>query len=122
MTAQLDPELVPVDQLLDAWARDAREGGQGGGMHPLERLRLIHDGAVLGAAQLSNDEIMILVDRAYLDSPPRTKALLSAWYKSSAPAQVKAHRLGISRAALYTHWRAALWYLRGALRTKGLTI
>jgi hypothetical protein len=121
MTAQLDPDLIPIDQLLDAWARDGREG-RGGGMHPLERLRLIHDGAVLGAAQLSNDEILILVDRAYLDSPERTRALLDVWYKSGTPAQVKAYRLGISRAALYVHWRAALWYLRGVLRTRGLTI
>jgi hypothetical protein len=121
MTAQLDPDLIKIDQLLDAWARDGRPG-QGGGMHPLERLRLIHDGVVLGGDRLSNDEIMILLDQAYLTSPPRTKALLDVWYKSSSPAQVKAHRLGISRAALYTHWRAALWYLLGVLREKGLTL
>jgi hypothetical protein len=121
MSATLDPDLQPVDQLLDAWARDARQG-QGGGMHPLERLRLLHDGVVLGGEQLSNDEILILVDRVYLDSPPRTKALLDVWYKSSSPAQVKAHRLGISRAALYTHWRATLWFFRGALRSRGLCI
>lgn len=121
MTAQLDPELVPVDQLLDAWARDARTG-TGGGMHPLERLRLIHDGAVLGGAQLSNDEIMILVDQTFLASPPRTKLLIEIWYRVGSPVTVKAKRLGISRDMIYKHWRDALWYLKGALRAKGLHV
>jgi hypothetical protein len=121
MTASLDPELQPVNQLLDAWARDAREG-QGGGMHPLERLRLLHDGAVLGGERLSNDEILILVDRVYLDSPPRTKALIDAWYKSNSPVQTKAYRLGISRTTIYRHWNITLSYFRGALRARGLMI
>lgn len=123
MTATIDPELVAVDKLLDAWARDAREGGQGGGMHPLERLRLLHDGAVFGSdAPMSNDEILIIVDRAYLMCPVRTRAVLSAWYKSQAPAEVKARRLGISRTALYTHWKSALWFIRGVLIARGLRV
>lgn len=121
MTAQLDPELVPTDNLLDAWARDGRQG-QGGGMHPLEIMRLLHEGAVLGADKLSTDEILILVDKTYLASPARTKALIDVWYKSPAPVTVKAKRLGISRAALYVQWRAVLWYVRGALRAQGLGI
>jgi hypothetical protein len=48
--------------------------------------------------------------------------MIDAWYKSASPAQVKANRLGISRAALYTHWRATLWFFRGALRSRGLCI
>jgi hypothetical protein len=121
MTSNLDPELVATDQLLDAWARDARRG-TGGGMHPLERLRLIHDGVILGPPEMSNDDILMIVDRAYLECPEKTRALISIWYKSNAPAQVKAHRLGISRAALYSHWRAALWFLRGLLRGRGLSV
>lgn len=121
MTVKIDPELVAVDRILDAWARDARDTGAGGGMHPLERLRLLHDGAVFGS-KMSNDEIMIIVDRAFLMCPVRTQAILSVWYRSNAPAQVKAHRLGISRTALYNHWRAALWFIRGALVARGLRV
>lgn len=121
MTVKLDQELAPTDQLLDAWARDGRQG-QGGGMHPLEVMRLLHEGQVLGSDKLSTDEILIIVDKTYLTSPVKTKALIDVWYKSSAPAQVKAKRLGISRAALYTHWKAVLWYFRGALRAQGLHV
>ena len=81
MAAQLDADLAPTDQLLDAWARDGRQG-QGGGMHPLEVMRLMHEGQVLGAEKLSTDEILILVDKTYLASPPRTKALIDVWYLS----------------------------------------
>jgi hypothetical protein len=121
MPAQLEADLAPTDQLLDAWARDGREG-QGGGMHPLEVMRLIHEGAVLGADKLSTDEILILVDKTYLASPARTKALIDVWYKSPLPVTVKAKRLGISRAAMYTQWKAMLWYFRGALRSSGLIV
>jgi hypothetical protein len=122
MKTNLDPELVATDKLLDAWARDGRRGTGGGGMHPLERLRLLHDGVVLGPPDMSNDEVMIIVDRAVLDSPERTRLLLATWYKSNSPSQVKARRLGISRSALYTHWRAALWYIRGLLRGRGISV
>lgn len=126
MSATIDPELVGVDSLLEAWARDAREGGQGGGMHPLERLRLLQLGAVFvagGERAMSNDEIMIIVDRAYLLCPERTRAILTVWYKSgNAPAEVKARRLGISRNTLYAQRRAALWFIRGILIARGLRV
>jgi hypothetical protein len=123
MTAQLDPELVAVNSLMEAWGRDARDTGSRGGMHPLERLRLLHDGAVFGC-EMSNDEIMISVDRVFLMCPARTRAMLLVWYRSHAhaPSTVKSHRLGISRTALYNHWRAALWFIRGALVARGLRV
>jgi hypothetical protein len=65
---------------------------------------------------------MIAVDQAILRSPERVKAVITVWYKNRGPAEVKAKRLGISRAALYIHWKAALWFLRGALRARGLAV
>jgi hypothetical protein len=120
MAVKLDPELTATDALLDAWSRDGKFG-IGGGMHPLEVMRLLHEGEAL-SPQLSNDEVMIIVDQTVLRSPPRVKAFVTNWYKSNAPAQVKAHRLGISRSALYVEWKAVLWFMRGCFRSKGISV
>jgi hypothetical protein len=121
MTVALSSELVPTDNLLDAWARD-RWQGLGGGLHPLEVMRLLHEGVALGEEKLSTDDILIIVDQAYLRSPPKTKALVSVWYQDRGAVVTKAKRLGISRSALYTEWRATLHYFRGVFRTKGLKV
>lgn len=120
MSACLDPDLQPTDRLLDVWARDDRQGG--GGPHPLVTLALLHDGEVLGGAPLSPDDVMIVVDKAYLSSPPRVQAFLRVWYKSPDAAPTKARRLGISRSALYVEWKATLWFMRGSLRARGLHV
>jgi hypothetical protein len=117
----LYPALQPTDRLLDIWSRDDRSIG-GGGLHPLEVMRLLQEGQVLGPEQLSNDAVMIIVDQSILKSPADVQAFLKVWYKSHAPSHVKADRLQISRAALYTRWHAMLWYMRGTFRGKGLHV
>jgi hypothetical protein len=121
VTVSLSPELVPTDNLLDAWARD-RWQGLGGGLHPLEVMRLLHEGVALGKERLSTDDILIIVDQTYLQSPAKTKALVTVWYQDRGAVISKAKRLGISRSALYIEWKATLHYFRGAFRTKGLHV
>lgn len=118
----IDPELQTVDRLCDAWARDGYYGSMGsGGMNPLEVLRLLAEGQVIGGA-VSNDEIMIAVDQSILKAPARYKSTLTVWYKTPHPVEVKAKRLGLSRTALYTEWKMALAYLRGALHARGISV
>lgn len=121
MRTALDPALQPTDRLLDIWSREDRAIGSGG-LHALEVMRLLHEGQVLGPDQLSNDAVMIIVDQSILKSPADVQAFLKVWYKSPAPSHVKADRLKISRAALYTRWHAMLWYMRGTFRGKGLQV
>lgn len=121
MAALLDPGLQPTDRLLDIWAREDRPIG-GGGLHPLEVLKLLQDGQVLGPDNLTNDEVMIIVDQSVLKSPPEVREFLKVWYKNPAPVHIKAVRIGLSRTAIYTRWHAMLWYMRGTFREKGLAV
>ena len=118
----LDPELEPTDRLLDIWSKDRWDSGVGGSsLHPLEVMRLLHDGETLGGT-LSNDDVMIIVDQAVLKSPQRIRLLTTVWYKTYAPVETKAKRLGISRSALYVEWRMSLSYHRATLRAKGVAV
>lgn len=121
MRPALDPALQATDRLLDIWSRDDRAIG-GGGLHPLEVMRLLQEGQVLGPEQLSNDAVMIIVDQSILKSPADVQAFLKIWYKNPAPVRVKAQRIGVSPRTIYTRWNANLWYMRGTFRAKGLAV
>jgi len=123
MTGDLDPSLVPTDSLLDIWSREGRASIPGqGGLHPLEAMKLMHEGQVLGPEQLSPDAVMIIVDQTVIRSPVEVKAFINEWYKSRAPSHVKAARLGLSRTGLYTKRTAYLWFMRGKFSEKGLRV
>jgi hypothetical protein len=109
---------------MDIWGREWRsEGGGGGGMHPLERMRLPMEGYDLAPEHIENGTIMVMVDKTVLAAPASTKRLLHLWYREyRLPSDVRASRLGISRATLYIEWKASLHCMRGALRTKGLQV
>lgn len=120
--ARIDPDLETVDRLCDIWSKDGYYTGTGeAGLHPLEVMRLLSDGEVLGG-KLSDDQVMIAVDQSILKSPPRIRSVLTVWYKHPGPAEVKAKRLSISRRALYTEWKMALVHLRATLRERGLAV
>jgi hypothetical protein len=118
---KIDPDLEATDRLLDIWSMDRYEGGERRGLHPLEVMRLLHDDELPGE-KISNDEVMIIVDQAVLRAPRRVRATVEAWYRGSGPAEVKAKRLGISRAALYSEWKMSVAYMRATFRSKGLAV
>ena len=119
MKTELDQEIKPIDNLAVRYYQFSHDRAP---MHPLERLRLLHDGAVLGGAPLDMPNDLLAFDQIFARAPQFTKAVMDVWYKSPAPANVKASRLHISRAALYMHWKSSLWYFRGGLHARGLTI
>lgn len=118
--SRLDPDLIKTDALLDIWARDGRVG-DGGGIHPLEVMRLLHEGQILGET-LSNDEVMIIMDQNFMRSPPRVKSFFTVWYKQGGSSDQKAKRLGMSRASLYIELKLNLAFFRGGLRASGLDV
>jgi hypothetical protein len=114
----LEAELKPVDAVAVRYYDSQREFGP---MHPLERLRLLKDGAVFGGPSEIYPDDLAAFDSAHAHAPTATKLLMDVWYKSGDPSYLKAARLGISRAALYVRWKSALWYFKGALEKKSLT-
>lgn len=117
---QLDPELQATDEVIDRWRRQTRDS------NPMARspLAVMVDQAE-GAALPGGDEWLgddvIAMDRVYAKSPPRVRAFVSTWY-GPGTSEVKAARLGISRAAIYIEWKATLWFIRGMLLAFGVRV
>ncbi len=116
----LHERLVPVDELGKRWARWGEDRPS---LHPLEAMRLLHDGAVLGGgSKLMPDDIRAF-DEVLCAAPEEKNALLKLWYmkRHLTSAQI-ADRLRISRSSLYIYRNDALWYMLGALNTKGVKL
>ena len=118
--ATIDQELVRVDSLASRWASGTRNGG--GSLHPLEALRLMKDGAVLGGTVPPMPDDVLAFDQVYASSPARTKSVVEVWYRQGGSAKQKARRLNIARATLYLEWKTALSYFRGRLHAKGFDL
>ena len=119
MSAQLDPALVGIDSLIERWARLDRPTRQ---LHPLEAMRLMRDGAVLGGGSGEVSDDVAAFDRCYCDAPEGKRALVTAIYCRRAPMSTIAGRLGISRSTLYAEWRASLEFFKGAMWAKGYKV
>ncbi len=116
---KLDAELRGVDALAERYYRNQHVRGP---LHPLEAMRLMHDGAILGGAPIVMADDELAFDQIYATAPVRERSTMDCWYKGAGSAADKAKRLHISRATLYLHWKTALSYFRGRLHAKGLTI
>jgi hypothetical protein len=69
-----------------------------------------------------DDEMAIKVDRIVQhDLVPKYHTLAVSWYKSQAPREVIARKMGLpGRSSLYPEWRAMLSYLRGRFQGVGI--
>lgn len=114
--ATLDPSLVKVDALASRWARGERESSP---LHPLEAIRLLHDGAVLGGGRIPTPDDILKFDQCLNESPPN-RWIIVLWYQTGGSVKQKAKRIGISRAQLYIEWRNTLSYIRGWLHAHGI--
>lgn len=115
----LDSELEPVDRLAGRWASGDRPTGS---LHPLEAIRLLHDGAVLGGGHIPTPDDVLKFDECYMQSSVRDRSLITVWYTTGGSSEQKAKRLGISRATLYVEWKRTLSYFRGWLSAHGIDI
>jgi hypothetical protein len=116
---KLDPRLENVDRLAMRWAAGEREHRS---LHPLEAIRLLHDGAVLGGGPIPTPDDLVLFDRCLNMCSARERLVIQVWYCTWATAEQKAKQLGVSRATLYNEWKSTLSYFRGWLRGHGLDI
>jgi hypothetical protein len=116
---RLDTELRGIDSLAERYYRTQRSGGS---IHPLEAMRLMHDGAVLGGATSSMADDELAFDKVRATAPLRERMTMDCWYTSGGSAAQKAKRLSVSRATLYLRWKAALGYFRGRLQEKGIHV
>ena len=112
----LDEAVHFVDALLDRFVRTT---GRARSLHPLEAIRLMHDGAVLGGGSAPLPADLALLDKVIAEAFPDTRALIDIWYRDTSSVQEKADRLGISRTDIYKVWKQHLGYIAGALRTYG---
>lgn len=119
----LDDEIIPVDALGKRWSKWGEERPP---LHPLEKMRLLHDGAVLGGdRKLIPDDINAWDECLWDGSLSEEKALLlRVWYtkKPHIKADLIAARLKMSRQTLYREWNKALYNMKGALRAKGVRL
>lgn len=118
---KLDVSLIETDNLLKRWAAGERLGG-GGGLHPLEAIRLLHDGAVLGGSDAPESEEIFILDEIITTGPVDTKAFVNVWYRNGSPVYLKAQRLGIARSTIYTKHKEHLQYIRGRLHGRGVRV
>lgn len=116
---RLNAELRGVDELASRYYRGQSPGGP---LHPLEAMRLMHDGAVLGSSPQSMSDAELAFDQIRATAPDRERLTMDCWYSTGGSAAQKAKRLSISRATLYLHWKTALGYFRGRLHGKGVSI
>lgn len=116
---RLESGLRGTDALADRYYRRQLTSGT---LHPLEAMRLMHDGAVLGGSTAPMPDDELAFDQIYATAPTREKATMDCWYKGGGSVQQKAKRLGMSRASLYLLWKTALSYFRGRLHAKGIDV
>lgn len=117
-TSKLDPQLETVNRLAVRWASGERSVGAT--LHPLEAIRLLHDGAILGGGPIPTPDDIMKFDECFMQSSGQDKAVINVWYCTGGSAEQKAARLGIGRASLYIEWGRTLSYFRGWLRAHGI--
>lgn len=113
--SKMDPKLVPINAVAERWSKADRQHSP---LHPLERMRLMHDGAVLGGAGGDTADVECF-DKGYCAADQGTKAILNVWYRNTGSVDTKAKRIGCSREDLYREWRAALVEMKGFMRAHG---
>lgn len=105
----LEPELVPVDRILQRWAVAIGNG------LPTEEW----DDRRRSLPPPLDDDLAVIVDQAVLRSPSRTKQVIFAWYKTPVPVRQLARKLKLSPDNLYVAWRLSLHFMRHRLESTG---
>jgi hypothetical protein len=116
--------LIATDLLLQKWGGGGDNIPTGENkLHPLERMRLIRAGALIPTGPIPPPREIEICERIVLTSPQETQAFLKLWYRDTlTPVYVKADRLRISRAKIYTEWSKHVGYIRGRLHGHGVKV
>jgi hypothetical protein len=98
----IEPELIPVDRILQRWAAANGTGLPSDEWDQTPRARSVP----------LDDVTATIVDQIILKLPPRTKRLITTWYRRPLPTSVLAEQLRTSPRSLEVQWRLALNFLR----------
>lgn len=100
----IDPELAITHRILQRWAVSVGTGVPGEDWQEQRKSK----------PPPLDDPTAIKVDQEIQKAPHRTKEIIRLWYKTELPWEYIARAVGVrSRASLYTHRNAALWYFKG---------
>lgn len=117
----MDVVLIPTHRLCEQWAVNESDSDRSP-MHPLEKMRLLHDGAVLGGGDAPEPVEVKILSQIISKAPTEVHAFVHMWFRDHAPVYVKADRLGISRTTIYADLKGHLQYLRGRLHERGVRV
>lgn len=101
-TGVIPVELIPVDRILQRW-----DVSVGTGL-PSESW----DDNPKAKPPPLDDDTAIVVDQIVQHSPPKTRQVTIAWYRTPQPTRVIAGELGMSERSLETARNLALNYLK----------
>lgn len=120
----LPADLEPLDRMLDRWFRGGGHVGPGGGgLHPLEAMRLQKEAALArGNVPPPTPVEYFRMHDIVEDAPDWCRSTIHVWYRSPAPVLVKARRIGVSRSTLYERWKQSLRWVQGAMHARGVAI
>lgn len=105
----LPRELITTDRVLQRWAVSIGLG------LPSEEW----DDTPRAKPPPLSDDVAIEVDQIVLKSPPRTKELVTRWYKTPQPVEVIGRKLRISHRKVYQAHSVCLYYIRNRFESSG---
>lgn len=103
----LDPDLMPVNRIMQRWAASVGMGLPNDECEPVSRPPPLDDSSA------------IVVDQIVNRSPVRYRRLILPWYKGDGSSTTIAENLGVNRSGLYFEWRCSLFYVRQEIRRSG---
>jgi hypothetical protein len=116
---RLDDRIVGISLLFERTARNQVAQP----LHALERLRLLQEGAVFGAAadgSLPKDQAALL--DCMTEAGDFERAFVKILYWQRGAVWLKARKLGLNKTRFYEERARVLFEFRGALRSKGFRL
>jgi hypothetical protein len=104
-------DCICTDRVLLRWAVSIGDGTGNTSWFDLPR----------GGLTALDDQTAIVVDQLILRSPRFTRKVTELWYRSPAPREAIAKRLGCRLSYAYDYWADALVYFRGHFRDSPLS-
>lgn len=104
-----EPELIPVDRIMQRWAV-----ANGSGL-PSEQW----DDTPKAKPPPLDDDTCLVVDRIVLNCPKTTRRIVVAWYRKPLPTKMIAQQLGMSPRSLDKAHKLSLNFLRWKFEESG---
>src|SRR5690606_32672102 len=105
----LPRELIGTDRILQRWAVSVGLG------LPTEEW----DDLPRAKPPPLPDDVAIIVDEVICKSPPKTRELITRWYKSPDPVESIGRRLKIAARSVYRAHAGSLYYIRDRFESTG---